>query len=267
MIRVGRRVLGTRQINHLVRFEPVLDLIAQAAPHGGSVLDVGSGSDGITSLLGDGFHITVLDADFTDYGAATRMTAGADNRVMGDVRALPFADDSFDIVIAIDLLEHVPAGDRVRAVSEICRVAARRVVIAFPSGEDAFAADRRLAEVLRAERGRVPPWLDEHLQNGFPESRQVAATASRFGSVAKIENQSIASHVRLIEAELRPVTGATLRLACHPLERLLASRRSRARRLATTILCHIRGRDQPPTYRAVVTVDKRSLRHDLQPTV
>jgi SAM-dependent methyltransferase len=266
MIRLGRRVLGPRQLNHLVRFEPVLGLIVQAAPEGGSVLDVGSGTHGITALLGDDFQTTVLDADFTDYGAATRVNAGAANRVTGDVRALPFANHRFDIAVAIDLLEHVPAGDRVRAVSEICRVAERRVVIAFPSGEDAIAADRRLAEDLRAKRRRVPPWLDEHLQHGFPDSLQVASAASRFGSVQVFENQSIASHARLIKAELSPMTGATLRLACRPLERLMASRRSGARSLATTILRRIGGRDQSPTYRAVVTVDKRALRQDPQDT-
>jgi hypothetical protein len=260
-IRLGRRVLGARQINHLVRFGPVLELIAQAAPHCGSVLDIGSGSHGITNLLGDGFQTTLLDADFTDYGASTGGASGAD-RVTGDVRELPFGDRAFDVAVAIDMLEHVPAGDRAQAVAEICRVAERLAVIAVPSGEEALAADRRLAEALRAKRHYVPPWLEEHLEHGFPERSQLAATASRFGAVRLFGNESIASHTWLIKAELSPISGAALRLAGRPMERLLASRRRRSRRLAATILRQIRGRDRAPTYRSVVAVDIRALRHD-----
>ena len=256
MIRLGRRLLGARQINHLVRFEPVLELIAQAAPHGGSVLDIGSGSHGITSLLGDGFETTVLDADFTDYGAAPRDANGA-NWVRGDVRALPFGDRAFDVAVAIDLLEHLPAVDRARAVAEICRVAERFAVIAVPSGEAALAADRRLAEDLRAKHHYVPPWLEEHLENGFPDRSQLAATASQFGAVRLFGNESIAAHTWLIKAELSPISGAALRLAGRPMERLLASRRRRARRLAATVLRQIRGRDRPPTYRSVLGIDTR----------
>jgi hypothetical protein len=260
MIRVGRRVLGPRQINHLVRFEPVLELIAKAAPHGGSVLDIGSGSQGITSLLGDGFQTTLLDADFTDYGAWTRDATGA-NWVRGDVRSLPFADRAFDVAVAIDLLEHVPAVDRAQAVAEICRVAGRLAVIAAPSGEEAIAADRRLAEDLRAKRNYAPPWLEEHLENGFPDRTELAATASRFGAVQLFGNENIAAHAWLIRAELSPLSGTALRLAGRLIERLLASRRRRSRRLAATILRQIRGGDRPPTYRFVVAVDTRAV-HD-----
>lgn len=259
MIRLGRRVLGARQINHLVRFEPVLELIAQAAPCGGSVLDIGSGSQGITHLLGDGFQTTSLDADFTDYGAATGDARGT-NRVTGDVRALPFGDRAFTVAVAIDLLEHVPTGDRAQAVAEICRVAERLAVIAVPSGAEALAADQRLAEALRAKRRYVPPWLVEHLEHGFPEQAQLAATASQFGAVRLFGNESIVSHLWLIKAELSPITGVALRLAGRLMERLLASRRRRSRRLAAIILRQIRGRDQPPTYRTVVAVDTRALR-------
>jgi Methyltransferase domain len=218
------------------------------------VLDIGSGSLGIAKLLGQRFQTTLLDADFTDYGAASGGASGAD-RVRGDVRALPFGDRAFDVAIAVDLLEHLPAGDRLAAVSEICRVAGRLAVIAGPSGEEALAADRRLAEALRAKNGSVPPWLEEHLENGFPEYPQLATAASRFGAVQLFENESIAAHTRLITAELSLIPGAVLRLASHPIEHLLVSRRRRSRRCAAAILRQIRGRDRPPNYRAVVAVD------------
>ncbi len=50
----------------------------------------------------------------------------------GDVRALPFADQSFDTVTVLHLLEHLDPHDVDGAIAESCRVARRRVVIAVP---------------------------------------------------------------------------------------------------------------------------------------
>ena len=258
LITVGRRVLGSRQLNHLVRFEPVLDLIgARAGASGGTLLDVGSGSLGITSLLPLGWDTTTLDANFEDYGAARR-GALRPHQVLGDVRELPFDDRAFDVVVAIDLLEHLPAEDRGRAIGEICRVARIHAVIACPAGVDALEADRRLAADLRARRRPVPEWLEEHLANGFPEPAALIAAAEPFGVVRLFGNENIGAHERLVAAEQSLVPAAALRLACRPLEYLMASRRTRARRLASRLLQRVRDRDRPPTYRAVIAVDTRA---------
>jgi SAM-dependent methyltransferase len=175
--------------------------------------------------------------------------------VLGDVRALPFADGSFDVVVAVDLLEHVHSEDRARAISEICRVASVRAVIACPVGEHALEADRELALRLETQGRAVPGWLREHLENGFPEIEEVSGAAERFGAVHVHGNESVTAHVRLVAAELSPVPAVALRVACLPLGYLLASRRRRDRRLAARILRWIRGNDRPPNYRAVVVVD------------
>lgn len=255
LARLGRRLLGRRQINHLVRFEPVLELIADTGRAGGTLLDVGSGSQGIAKLLAPGWRVTACDADFEDYGAAARPSASTAERVLGDVRALPFADGSFDVVVAVDLLEHLHFDDRAKAISEICRVARVRAVIACPVGEHALAADRELALRLETQGRAVPGWLREHLENGFPEIEELSDAAQRFGTVRVRGNESVTAHVRLVAAELSPVPAVALRVACLPLGYLLASRRRRGRRLAARSLCWIRGDDCPPNYRAVVVVD------------
>lgn len=255
LARVGRRLLGQRQLNHLVRFEPVLQLIADTGGAGGRVLDVGSGSQGIAKLLAPGWRVTACDADFEDYGAVARPSASTAERVLGDVRGLPFADRSFDVAVAVDLLEHVDPKDRSKAISEICRVARVRAVIACPVGGHALAADRELALRLQAQGRAVPGWLREHLENGFPEIEELRGAAERFGAVRVHGNESVTAHVRLIAAELSPVSAVALRLACRPLAHLLAGRRPRGRRLAACILGSIRGHDRPPNYRAVVVVD------------
>ena len=254
----ARRLLGSRQLNHLVRFDPVIELIRELPIEHRTLLDVGSGSVGIAPLLPCGWSTTSIDADFEDYGATPRGAADAPDKVLGDVRCLPFSDRAFGVVVAIDLLEHVAAEDRPQAVREICRVARSRAVVACPAGEPALAADRELASRLRAHRRAVPPWLDEHLKNGFPDAAEIVAAARPFGTPRMAGNESIAAHVRLMRAELRPPSGVALRLACKLLQALLTASRPRQRRIARRALKAIRGGDQPPTYRAVVVVDIRS---------
>ncbi|MCA1648269.1 MAG: class I SAM-dependent methyltransferase, partial [Chloroflexi bacterium] len=159
LVPLGRHLLGSRQINHLVRFEPVLEFVSGAGHGGCTLLDVGSGSRGIASLL-PAWRTTALDASFDDYGAGRRLSTSTPNQVVGDVRALPFADRAFDVVVAVDLLEHLPPCDRGQAVAEICRVASACAVIACPAGGEALDADRRLARRLRARGQAVPGWLE-----------------------------------------------------------------------------------------------------------
>jgi len=87
---------------------------------------------------------------------------------------LPFADRSFDYVICIEVLEHLPPELRARIVSEMCRVCRKEVVITHPYGKVARWGDRFLRIVytsLKPLHQQVPWWLVEHLQNPFPEPR------------------------------------------------------------------------------------------------
>jgi SAM-dependent methyltransferase len=232
-----------------------LALLARTAGPGGTLLDVGSGSLGLASLLPAAWRVTAVDADFEDYGAVRAPAAPLPGQVIGDVRALPFADRTFDVAVTIDLLEHLPATDRALAISEVCRVARRYAILACPSGSEALAADRRLAARLAGRFQRVPPWLVEHLENGFPAPAEVADAARRFGSVLALGSESIAAHDRLIIAENSLIPAAALRLACRPLTALMRSRRPRARRLVARILRAVRGGDRPPNYRVIVAVE------------
>src|SRR3954470_24572942 len=66
--------------------------------------------------------------------------------VCGDGTRLPFRDDTFDAVVMVHALEHIPAAVRTALAGEIKRVSRCGVVIHGPAGEDAV----RLSELFIA---------------------------------------------------------------------------------------------------------------------
>lgn len=246
---LARRLAGSLGLNHLVRLVPVVELVRETGAC--EVLDAGSGSAGVAPWLGRGWQVTALDTSFDDYGATSDGgRVAAERAVVGDVRDLPFDDRSFDVSVAVDLLEHVPPADRAVAMREIARVTRRRVVIACPSGPAALAVDRQLASVLAAP----PPWLAEHLDNGFPEVAEVVAELERYGAVRVIANEHTSSHARLVRAELNPLLFVPTRAAAW-LAGVALRRGPHARGLARRALRVVRGRDRPPSYRTIYVLD------------
>jgi 2-polyprenyl-3-methyl-5-hydroxy-6-metoxy-1,4-benzoquinol methylase len=68
------------------------------------------------------------------------VTADIDRRlgpnVAASVTALPFRNASFEAVAAFEVLEHIPLPSLGEAVSELCRVASRRVIVSIPEKRD-----------------------------------------------------------------------------------------------------------------------------------
>lgn len=89
---------------------------------GGRVLEVGPGPGVFTNVARTaGLLVETVDIDpdlRPDYVAS--------------VTDLPFADGAFDVVVAFQVLEHVPYETSLRALCELARVAARGVVISLP---------------------------------------------------------------------------------------------------------------------------------------
>ena len=97
-----------------------------------------------TRLVGLDIDPVLLDE------AANRVAGASVELVCGDVRALPFADASFDAVIDFGTIYHV--GGRAVALYEIARVL-------VPEGR--FYHETRLAQALShpvRSRGRRLPW-------------------------------------------------------------------------------------------------------------
>jgi SAM-dependent methyltransferase len=113
-----------RERRHLLR-----RAIAGLTP--GDALDIGAAGGGNTRVLRDaGWTVAALE-----YGAeGAEVAAERGLAVMrADATALPVTDDSLDLVVAFDVLEHIPDHDR--AVAEVRRVlrADGRFLVAVPA--------------------------------------------------------------------------------------------------------------------------------------
>lgn len=100
---------------------------------------------------------------------------------------LPFPSRSFDCVTSTDVIEHVDADLRPGHIAELLRVARDRVVICCPAGSpEKDAAERRLADRLRADLGLRLPFLEEHLAYGLPREGDLRGMVAAGSPQARI---------------------------------------------------------------------------------
>ncbi len=83
------------------------------------VLDVGAGAGRHSKLLRDELQVSVKSLELSDVGVEFCKTKNLDV-IQADATDMPFEDETFDGVVAMDILEHIP--NDFQAVAEIARV-------------------------------------------------------------------------------------------------------------------------------------------------
>lgn len=115
----------------LVRLDELLDGVASEGPIT-RVLEVGCGEGEIADRLRSRFGANVTALDLPDAGLRADWQ-GRDQQVgflHGDAHRLPFADDSFDLVVAVEVCEHLT--DPQAGLMEMARVSRRHLVLSVP---------------------------------------------------------------------------------------------------------------------------------------
>jgi 2-polyprenyl-6-hydroxyphenyl methylase/3-demethylubiquinone-9 3-methyltransferase len=166
-------------------------LVPPAARAGAVLVDVGCGGGLLAPhLAGRGYrHVGVdLMASCAETSRRRGVTA-----LRGDAQALPLASGSADVVVAGEILEHLP--DLRRAVAELCRVLRPGGLLVLDT-LNATRLSRLIAVTLGERVPGVPPGIHD---------------PALFVPVARLVDECASHGVRLRVRGIRPTTGGLLR--------------------------------------------------------
>ena len=158
-------------VNTKLRYATIVKKIKQIQKREGhvTILEVGSGSKGITRFLKQ--PVTGIDVVFQEHK----------NEHLKEVlirpgQEYPFEDKTFDIVIAVDVVEHIPRKERGKALKEMRRISKRYVMITCP-----FALTRWDKRVLEKwpKQSATYQNIKEHADAGIPKPEEIESAFSQ----------------------------------------------------------------------------------------
>jgi glycosyltransferase involved in cell wall biosynthesis len=101
----------------------------------------------------------------------------------GDARKIPFSDRNFDMVISTDLLEHMDAPDRQKAIKEMLRITKRYVILGVPNNTKLVEhAEENIRAQYEAAGGEDHPFLSEHASFGLPDPTNIESVLEDEGA-------------------------------------------------------------------------------------
>ena len=149
-----------------------------------SVLDVG-GSLGEFRKFRDDLKVVTVDV------------IGGD--VIYDGDRLPFKDCSFDAVVSIDTLEHIPPAKRIGLIGELARVAGKQLVIIAPYASVAHLEHEKKLKMDFETNGKaVPDYLKEHLRYGLVTQGQINEITTRYDLSSKLAGRVAMDNVNFL---------------------------------------------------------------------
>jgi len=139
-----------------------------------SLLDVGAGIGAFLSLVEQhgpkGLRTIGLERSQTALHSAVCQSP----LYQGSVEALPYEDRSFDLVSALQLIEHLPWGIYEKALDELSRIAGRYVLINVPYSEHRLRAHCPYCDCQFSPHFHMHSFSDVGLQNLLPGFKRVA---------------------------------------------------------------------------------------------
>lgn len=123
-----------------------------------SVLDIGPGTDFLKNLLA--IHRPDIVYHSLD------VAADIEPDVLGSVTKIPLENNSYNVVCAFQILEHIEFKDFDVAVSEICRVSSKYAFISLPHFGPSLELQVKVPLIPRIQWATKIPFSKKHFFNG-----------------------------------------------------------------------------------------------------
>lgn len=90
--------------------------------------------------------------------------------IQGNGEFLPFKDKSFDVVTAMDAVEHIAQENRPQFLAELCRVSRGSILLSAPfQDKNIIQAEKLLSNQIQTQYGVRQQQLQEHAEHGLPQ--------------------------------------------------------------------------------------------------
>lgn len=164
-----------RSIDQFERYASVANEIKKVKQKQLSVLDVGAGSKGI-SLFSGLFAEKNCDILLLDIGR--QFLASKEQTAIGDGCNLPFRNGAFDIVVSVDVIEHVPKYLRGNLYKELKRVCKKKLIITCPLQSDDGIFQGRTYDIIfqslyERTYGTKEQNTEQHIVSNHPTLKEV----------------------------------------------------------------------------------------------
>ncbi len=147
-------------IDIILRYQPVLNELKKTNYR--SLLEIGSDDYGISPYISDK-KIILSDLAFR------RKNLKNVEYLIASALKLPFKNSSIDIVVSIDVLEHIPPNKRLKAITEIYRVTKKKMILVFPADKAAEDRDRKVYRIMTPLKNNpCTKYIHEHINYGLP---------------------------------------------------------------------------------------------------
>lgn len=159
-----QRYISLKEIIELIETE-------EGTAKGLSFLDVGGYPGDITAFLPGRriFFLDTIQGRIPDY-------------IRGNAASLPFKNDSMDIVISSDMLEHLPPPSRTLVLDEMARVGKGWILVGCPIRQEEIEnSEKIVGDLHKALLSKEHPWLKEHSHFGLPQEESLHEYFSKKG--------------------------------------------------------------------------------------
>ncbi len=189
----------------------------------GKVLDLGSPKDLAAILARDrGFAVTAVDilpeaiSLSERHARAQGLSGEGPGRVKSEVqdgRALTYADDTFDAVFSVSVLEHIPDAGDIAALRELVRVVKPGGLVVVTTPYDLQYRETFVADSVyeRKQIGSEPVFFERHYDEATLASRLLGPSGAEVCDIEKWGEPTVPMEALLVRA-------GPLRIPASPLE-------------------------------------------------